>query len=101
MYIVRYKVRIKEGATIPYWKFLYLAEQPVADFIGDGEEAERKRESLGETGEYSERRQYDSLKRARSFMWFLGNIKTNSPKHWMASDGVTIEGVKLLKEVEV
>ena len=94
MYVVRYKIRIKEGATIPYGG----KDQPVIYFIGEGSKARR---SLEKGGECSERREYDSLSEARSFMWFMANIKEQSPKHWLASDGVTIDEMKLLKEVEV
>jgi len=93
MYIVRYKVRIKEGATRAYDG----KEQPLIYFIG----GESQRDSIKETGGYSERREYDSLITAVEFMWFLADPKTRSPKHWMSSDGVTIKDVKLLKEVEV
>ena len=96
MYIVRYKIRIKEGATIPYGG----KDQPVIWFIGEGSKTKCRR-SLEKGGECSERREYDSLSEARSFMWFMANIKEQSPKHWLASDGVTIDEMKLLKEVEV
>ena len=104
MYVVRYKIRIKEGATIPYGG----KDQPVIYFIGEGSKGRESfniltkcRRSLEKGGECSERREYDSLSEARSFMWFMANIKEQSPKHWLASDGVTIDEMKLLKEVEV
>ena len=84
MYIIRYTVRIDEEATLHDTEFLLARMDGLTGGFHDGEAV--KQSDCRTAGE------------VKDFVDDLKNIKAKHPKHWMASDGVTVGGIKVFRQ---